>query len=249
MKNPMRLVLVLACLSIPAAGITAQGPAPLPRTGEGKPDLSGIWQVLNTAAWDIEGHQARKGVPAGLGVVEGTDIPYQPWAAAKKKENFEKRATADPETKCYLPGVPRLTYMPYPFQILQSAEQVTVLYEYVHATRNIYTNNTPHPKGPIEWWLGDSRGHWEGDTLVVDVVHFNDETWFDKAGNFHSNALHVVERYEPTDVDHIAYEVTIQDPKVFTKPWAMNMVLYRLKEKRSQILEYECYAFTEKDGH
>jgi hypothetical protein len=215
---------------------------PLARGADGAPDLSGIWQVLNAAAWDLEDHHAQKDAPAGRGVVDGA-IPYQSWAAAKKKENFETRATADPETKCYLPGVPRLSYMPYPFQIVQIPGQVMLFHEYQHATRSIYTNGTVHPKGPIEWWLGDSRGRWEGDTLVVDTVHFNDQTWFDRAGNFHSNALHVVERFTPSDRDHIDYVVTIEDPKVFTRPWQLHMVLYRHTEKDAQILEYECSGF------
>jgi len=133
--------------------------------------------------------------------------------------------------------------MPYPFQIIQKPTEVTVLYEYVHTVRYVFTNGMPHPKGPIEWWLGDSRGRWEGDTLVVDVVHFNDQTWFDRAGNFHSTALHVVERYTPTDADHITYTVTIEDPNVFTRPWNMSMILYRHKEKNFQLYEYECYGF------
>jgi len=214
------------------------------RTPDGKPDLSGIWQVLNTAAWDIQDHTATKGVPAGQGVVEGNEIPYQPAAAAKKRENFQNRATADPETKCYLPGVPRITYMPYPFQIVQTPKQITILYEYVHAVRNILMDSQ-HPRGPIEWWMGDSRGRWEGDTLVVDVVHFNDQTWFDRAGNFHSELLHLVERYTPIDASHINYEVTIEDSKVFTRPWKMSMPLYRRTERNVQILEYECYAYEE----
>jgi hypothetical protein len=132
--------------------------------------------------------------------------------------------------------------MPYPFQIVQTPKQVTILYEYVHAVRNIFID-TPHPKGSIEWWMGDSRGHWEGDTLTVDVVDFNDQTWFDRAGNFHSEALHVVERYTPTDASHITYEVTIEDPKVFTRSWKMSMPLYRRVEPNVQPLEYECYAY------
>jgi len=229
----------LAAISSAARG---QAPASVSRTADGKPDLSGIWQAVNTAAWDIQDHQAQKGVPAGIGVVEGNEIPYQPWAAAKKKENYEKRMTADPETKCYLPGVPRITYMPYPFQIFQDSAQVTILYEYVHATRYIFMGSQ-HPPGHIDWWMGDSRGRWEGDTLVVDLVHFNDETWFDRTGNFHSDALHLVERYTPMGPDHINYEVTIEDPKVFTRPWKMSMILYRHKEKNLQLLEYECYGF------
>ncbi|MBI4888260.1 MAG: hypothetical protein HY824_14295 [Acidobacteria bacterium] len=225
--------------------MTAQTPpAPaLPRTPDGRPDLSGIWQVLNTAAWDIQDHAAQKGVPGGPGVVVGNEIPYQPWALARKKEHYDKRAALDPDAKCYLPGVPRLMYMPFPFQIVQTPGELTMLYEYVHAVRYVFTNGMPHPRGPIEWWLGDSRGRWDGDTLVVDVVHFNDQTWFDHAGNFHSEALHLVERYTPLDADHIQYDVTVEDGKVFTRPWAMSMVLYRRREKNAQLFDYECYAF------
>ena len=147
------VVMVLLALT-PAAAQTPAGGG-IARTKEGRPDLTGIWQVMNTAAWDIQDHQARKGVPAGLGVVEGNELPYQPAALAKKRENFQNRETADPETKCYLPGVPRLMYMPYPFQIFQSPAMVTMLFEYVHATRYVYTNGTPHPPGHIDWWMGD----------------------------------------------------------------------------------------------
>jgi hypothetical protein len=215
----------------------------VPRTGDGKPDLAGVWQALNAAAWDIQDHVARPDAPAGLGVVEGGEIPYQPWAAKKKAENFQHRQTADPESTCYLPGVPRITYMPYPFQILQTPSMVMLLYEYVHAMRTVYTDGTAHPAGHIDWWMGDSRGRWEGDTLVVDVVDFDERTWLDRAGNFHSDELHVVERYAMRDADHIDYEVTIEDLKVFTRPWKMSMLLYRRLEKGAQILEYECYAF------
>ena len=215
----------------------------IPRTPEGKPDMSGIWQVMNTAAWDIQDHSAQKGVPGGQGVVEGNEIPYQPWALAKKKENYEHRHTLDPEAKCYLPGVPRIMYMSFPFQIIQKPNEVTFLYEYVHAIRYIFTSGRAHPVGPIDWWLGDSRGRWEGDTLVADVIHFNDQTWFDRAGNFHSDALHVIERYTLSDADHISYAVTIDDPKVFTRPWNMHMILYRHREKNVQLLDYECYGF------
>ena len=252
MRAPFPSVLIVATLlsliqgSAPsAAGGAPQGPGTtaIPRTADGKPDLSGIWQVMNTAAWDIQDHSAQKGVPGGQGVVEGNDIPYQPWALARKKENYEQRATLDPETKCYLPGVPRITYMPFPFQIIQKPNELTILYEYVHAVRYIFTNGNPHPPGQIEWWLGDSRGRWEGDTLVVDVMHFNDQTWFDRAGNFHSDALHLTERYTLIDADHINYAVTVEDPKVFTRPWNMSMILYRHKEKNFQLLDYECYGF------
>ena len=240
------ILLIVPAVLLLFAPVVSSGPsaiAAIPRASDGKPDLSGIWQVLNTADWNIQDHQAQPGVPAGQGVVEGDEIPYQPWATAKKKENFESRATADPRAKCYLPGVPRITYTPLPFQIFQSPKQLTLLYEYAHATRTIYTNGSKHPDGHIDWWLGDSRGQWEGDTLVVDIVDFNDQTWFDRAGNFHSDELHVVERYTLVDRDHINYGATIEDPKVFARPWKMSMVLYRHKEKNIQLLEYECYGF------
>ena len=237
----LHTLLIFSCAAA-FAQTPSTAPA-LPRAADGKPNLAGIWQVLNPANFDIQDHQAQPGVPAGQGIVDGNEIPYQAWALEKKKANFKVRATADPETKCFLPGVPRITYQGLPFQIFQDSKGLTVLYEYAHANRDIYTNGTPHPKGPIEWWLGDSRGHWEGDTLVVDVVHFNDETWFDHAGNFHSEDLHVVEKYSLADADHINYQATIEDPKVFTRPWSINTVLYRRKEKNVQLLEYECYAF------
>jgi hypothetical protein len=237
-------VLLAASATVPITR-AAQLPVPaasVPRTPEGKPNLSGIWQAMNTAAWNIQDHHASKGVPAGLGVVVGNEIPYQRWALEKKRQNFAERHTADPEARCYLPGIPRITYMPYPFEIVQTPKQIAILYEYVHAVRNVYMDS-PHPAGPIEWWMGDSRAHWEGDTLVVDVVHFTDQTWFDRAGNFHSEALHVVERYTRLGPDLMTYEVTIEDPKVFTRPWKMSMPLYRRQERNIQLLEYECYAF------
>ena len=233
---------VAAAIVIAGSPVDGQSGAALPRLADGKPDLSGIWQAVTTANWNIQAHAAEKDVPAGLGVVEGDEIPYQPWALAKKRENFATRATADPEAKCFLPGVPRITYMPFPFQIFQTPGHIAMTYEYVHAVRRIYMNS-PHPEGPIEFWMGDSRGRWDNDTLVVDVVHFTDQTWFDRAGNFHSEALHVVERYTPVTRNHINYEVTIEDPKVFTRPWKMNMPLYRRMEQNIRLLDYECYAF------
>jgi hypothetical protein len=228
----------------PAAGQTAaETPYSPPRTPDGHPDLEGVWQVLNTAAWDLEGHGARLGVPAGRSVVEGGTIPYQPSAMARKQENVDGRAALDPEAKCYLPGVPRITYMPHPFQIVQQADKVSILYEYLRAVRYVYMNGNPHPDGPIEWWMGDSRGHWEGDTLVVDVMHFNDRTWFDRAGNFHSEALHVIERYTPTGPDHMLYEATVEDPNVFTRPWTISMPLYRRQETNIELFEYQCNAY------
>ena len=222
----------------------AQGQA-LPRTPDGKPDFSGIWQAVNTAYVDIEDHAAEPGEPAGTGVVVGGEIPYQPWAIEQKKKNYADRATEDTDAKCYLPGVPRITYMPYPFRIIQTPARIDISYEYVGALRHIFTNGAPHPSGHIDWWMGDSRGHWEGDTLVVDVIHFNDQTRFDKAGNFHSDALHVIERYSFIDASHLDYEVTIEDPKVFTRPWKMQMPLYKRIDSAARVLEYYCYGFSD----
>ena len=238
MRNRFTGAFLAALLVIVATNAAAQTAA-RPRTPDAKPNLQGIWQVLNTAAWDIQDHAARLGVPAGQGIVDGNEIPYQPAALAKKRANFENRATADPETKGYLPGVPRIMYMPFPFQIFQTPEQIVMVFEYDRGVRNIYTNGTPHPRGPLNWWLGDSRGRWEGNTLVVDVVYFTDQTWFDRAGNFHSDALHLVERFTPAGPDHINYEVTVEDPNVFSRAWMMRTVFYRRKGPNVRVLEYD----------
>jgi hypothetical protein len=182
-------------------------------------------------------------VPPGLGVVEGDEIPYQPAALLKKKENQENWLTLDPEIKCYLPGVPRATYMPHPFQIFQSASAITLVYQYAGAVRDVYLTN-PGP-APVDSWMGQSVGRWDGDTLVVDVTGFNGQTWFDRAGNFHSEALHVVERYTRTAPDVISYEATIEDPKVFTRPWKMSMPLYRRQERNAQLMDFKCVEFVE----
>ena len=175
-------------------------------------------------------------------MVEGGAIPYQPWAAAQQQENYANRLTEDPARKCYLPGVPRITYMPFPFRILQTPDHVVITYEYQHAVRIIYTDGSPHPL-PNDFWMGDSRGHWDGDTLVVDTTHFNGLTWFDAAGNFHSDQLHVVERYTPVTPYHVDYAVTIEDPAVFTRPWTMRMPLYRRMDEGLQLLDYDCCRF------
>ena len=221
---------------------TVAGRPAIPRTADGTPDLSGSWGVMNTANWNILPHAASADGPGGAGVVVGNELPYLPAALAKRQENYRNRMTADTDVTCRLPGVPRVMYEPYPFQILQTPGTVTMAFEYVHATRNVYMN-TPHPKGPIEWWMGDSRGTWQGDTLVVDAVHFNGDTWFDRAGNYHRADMHVVERYTLIDADHLRYEATIEDPKVYSRPWTMQMVLYRHIEPNFQLLEYDCVAF------
>src|SRR5439155_2596419 len=204
------VALAISVFSLAAISGSGQSAAyRAPRTADGKPNLNGIWQAVNTANWDLQGHAAAKGpvpalgavfsVPPGLGVVEGDEIPYLPAAAAKKKENQTNWVKLDPEIKCYLPGVPRATYLPYPFQIVQSQQNILISYEYAGAVRVV--NMGAPTKAPGESWMGWSNGHWEGETLVVDVTSLNDLTWFDRAGNFHSDALHVVERYTPRSAD------------------------------------------------
>ncbi len=174
MKLRVFIMTVLMATSLVTVLVLAQtaGAPAIPRTPDGKPDLSGFWQVMNTANFDIQDHSAQAGVPAGQGVVEGNDLPYQPAALARKKQNYDSRATADPETKCLAPGVPRLMYMPYPFQIVQSSSKVFMQFEYAFHNRTIFTDGSSHPKGGLGLWLGDSRGRWEGDTLVADVDRF-----------------------------------------------------------------------------
>jgi hypothetical protein len=228
-------------------------PARNPRTVDGKPNLNGIWQALNTANWDLQAHASAPGPdyalaadfaePPGPGVVEGNEIPYLPAALEKKKQNLANRFKDDPEVRCYLPGVPRATYMPYPFQIVQSQKNILISYEYAGAVRNI--DMAKADPAPIDSWMGWSNGKWEGDTLVVDVTGLNNKTWFDRAGNYHSDALHVVERYTLRSPDIMMYEATIEDPKVFSRPWKISMPLYRHVEKNAQLLEYKCPEFAE----
>ena len=258
-----------AWLTAWATPLAGQTPAAYraPRTADGKPDLNGIWQSLSGANYDIEAHMARPAmalrpgpygpvpaapvlalgavgaVPPGMGIVEGGPIPYKPEALAKRKENQEKWLERDPEIKCYLPGVPRANYMPYPFQILQSQSAIFFAYEYAGAVRNIYLKD-PGP-APVDSWMGQSVGRWEGDTLVIEATGFNDSTWFDRAGNFHSEALKVVERYTRTGPDVISYEATMEDPNTFTRPWKVSFPLYRRLEKNVQIMDFKCVEFVE----
>jgi hypothetical protein len=282
MRNGVTAVLVVALV---AAGVLlwllarpTEGQAPAAgqfldyepaRMADGRPNLNGIWQAMTTANWNLEDHEAQPGPypelmgayggePAGQSVVDGGEIPYQPWALAKRQENFENRMVADlsgvetwhdkgdPELKCYLPGVPRAAYMPFPFQIVQSSgaePYILMAYEFASATRIIRMNWDQ--EAPADSWMGWSRGHWEDDTLVVDVTGFRPETWLDRAGNFHSEALHVVERYTPVSPYHLMYEATIEDPKVYTRPWRISLPLYRRMETNVQLLEFKCVPFTE----
>lgn len=243
----------LACCLLVLPAIVGAQTYRAPRAGDGNPNLNGIWQAISSAHWNIEPHGAapspvlvlgaRGAVPPGHGVVEGGEIPYRPEALAQKHANFADRLNLDPEVKCYLPGVPRATYMPFPFQIIQSADHVMMVHEYAGAVRTIYMKD--HMEAPADTWMGWSNGHWEGETLVVDTTGFNGKTWFDRSGNFASDALHVVERFTPRSADTLMYEVTLEDPNVFTRPWRMSMPLYRRVEDNAEILEFRCVEFVE----
>ena len=224
-----------------------------PRTADGKPDLSGIWQAINTAEWDIQAHDAKPGplvvmgaeggIPAGFGVVEGGPLPYKPEALEQKKKNEANWLALDPEVKCFLPGLPRATYMPFPFQIVQNSKFVAFTYEFDFASRVV--NIGMKSEAPVDSWMGWSKGSWDGDTLVVDVTGMVEDTWFDRAGDFHSGDMHLIERYTPTGPNSLLYEVTVDDPTVYTRPWKMSMPLYRRLEKNIQLLEYNCVPFVE----
>jgi hypothetical protein len=251
-------ILMLGIFSVAGQQRQASAPAPTyraPRTPDGKPNFNGIWQALNEANWDLEAHSsgpaplstlgALGAVPPGLGVVEGGPIPYKPEALAQKKKNFENRLKDDPEVKCYMPGVPRAMYLPFPFQIMQSPQSkvLMMVYEYAGMNRTIYMDSTK--PAPTDTWMGWSNGHWEGETLVIDTTGFNDLSWFDRAGNYHSDALHVVERITARSADTLNYEATIEDKNVFTRPWKISFPLYRRVEKNPQILEFKCAEYSE----
>jgi hypothetical protein len=205
------------------------------------------------ANWDLLTHDAKRGpvvalgaafsIPGGLGVVEGNEIPYLPAAAAKKKENADNWLARDPEIKCYMPGVPRMMYMPYPLQIVQTRDTILMASEFASASRTIRMNLKE--KSPVDAWMGWSVGHWEGDTLVIEVTDQIDQTWFDRAGDYHSEQLKVTERISALDRNTINYEATIEDPKVFSRPWKISMPLYRHLEKDARLLEYKCVEFAE----
>jgi len=225
-----------------AQSVSAEAPSTLPRSADGKPDLSGIWQALSGPEFDIEAHGPRPDAPPGLGIVEGGSIPYTPAGLAQKQKNYAARAAADPRNKCFTLGVLRGTYSGEPFQIFQRPRDLTLLYQFGHPVRTIHTNGTRHPDGHIDFWLGDSRATWEGDTLVVDVNDFNGETWLDRAGNHHSDALHVVERWRLIDANTLEYRATLDDATVYTRPWSLSVLLHRRREPGAQILENYCYT-------
>jgi len=259
-----------AVLSLWVTG--AAGQVKVPARIVGKPNLSGIWQANNEAHWDLEAHEARPGavtqpgvypyeyakvpaapslpfgaaggVPGSIGVVQGDGrIPYTPEALKIKEQNAANWIDRDPEVKCYLPGTPRGMYMPYPIQIVQGQDTILMASEFASASRTIRMNSKA--KSPTDAWMGWSIGRWEGDALVIDVTDQNDQTWFDRAGNFHSEALKVVERYTLVDRNTINYEATMEDPKVFSRPWKISMPLYRHVETNAHVMEYKCVEFVE----
>lgn len=263
MRTRVKLAVVAAGLSaFVFVLITALQPTELqsqntgggvPRSSDGRPDFTGIWQAMNTANWDLQAHQARGGavvalgaafsIPPGPGVVEGNEIPYLPEASVKKRENAENWLALDPEIRCYLPGVPRMMYMPYPVQIVQGPGYILMASEFASASRTIRMNSTE--ESPARAWMGWSIGRWQGDTLVVDTTDQMPDTWFDRAGNFHSDALKVTERFSFLDRNVINYEATMEDSQVFSRPWTIRMPLYRHLESNAQIMEYKCVEFVE----
>jgi hypothetical protein len=239
-------------------GAGARGGAPTARPNRiaGHPNLNGIWQAINRANCNLESHSASAtafwqlgalfAVPPGQSVIvdnNGT-IPYTAEGLKKRQENRAGWPKSDPEAKCYMPGLPRATYMPYPFQIVQGEKDILFIYEYAGGNRTVQMTN--HTKSPVDSWMGWSNGKWEGDTLVIEVTSFNDESWFDRAGNHHSDALTVTERYGlAPGANNINYEARIEDPKTFTRPWTIRMPLYRRVEPNVQLLEYNCVEFSE----
>ena len=242
MRNHTALVFSLIA-AIPLAAQSYKAP----RTPDGHPDLQGIWQVLNTAAVNVEDHVAILDLPAGRSIiVDPPDgkIPYTPAAAKQQQENFKNRVKADPLNVCYIPGVPRVMYLPFPIQIVQTPKFVLMASEFAHTLRRVFMDGSKHPDVAL-FWIGDSRGRWDGETLVVDTTNNLPDTWLDRSGNFHSDALHIVERITRTDADTLTYEATLDDPQVYTRPWTIRMLMYRHKEPNASLLEYECNAYLE----
>jgi len=245
--RPLLLKFAAAATLLAAGAVAAQPPA------GAKPNLSGIWQALNTANWELEAHGAEPGpvgslgalfaVPPGPGVVAGGAIPYLPAALEQRRKNRELRWSADPERKCYMPGVPRANYLPYPFQIVQGTDAILMTYEFADAVRTVYMTD-PGP-APDYSWMGWNVGRWDGNTLVVDVTFQRDDTWLDRSGNYHSKDLHVVERYTLQSPDVLTYEATIEDPKVFSRPWTLRMPLHRDVADNAQLMDFKCIPFVE----
>ena len=247
-------VVMAVGMSLAVQPVEGQQGYTAPRTADGMPDLNGIWQALGSAHHDIEPHAARFGpvvemaalgaIPGGLGIVEGGEIPYRPEARAQQQENLQYWLERDPAVKCYMPGVPRATYMPYPFQLVQTPEYVLLAYEFASASRIVYMDR-PDFEAPVDSWMGHNIGRWEGETLVIDVTAQMPDTWLDSSGNHHSNSIHVEERYTALSENHLMYEATITDPETYTRPWTISLPLYRRIEENMQLLELKCVEFAE----
>ena len=244
---------------VAAAAAQAQVLTEFPRAANGRPDLSGVWQALNTAHWNLEPHVsdfpvlielgAQFAVPPGHGAVEGGEIPYLPAARAERDRRFENRLVEDPEGKCYIGGVPRSTYMPYPLQILQSERDVVIYYQFATAFRRIFVDGKD--EAPLDSWMGWSNGRWDGDTFVVEVTGLNGLTWLDRAGNYASGNAKIMERYTPLGPNHLRYEATIDDSTVYSRPWTIRMPLYRIVDESFRVLEFKCEPYAEEKiyGH
>lgn len=253
MGNFGKMAAAAALLLAGSSAMAQQAPA----TIGGHPNLNGIWQSMSGANWDLEPHSAGPAVPqaaersvgaigakpAGLGVVEGGTIPYLAEAKAQRDANKAAGPAKDPEGACYLPGIPRATYMDYPFQIIQGGGDILVAYEYDSANRVIEVGDVGIP--PIDTWMGTSYGSWEGNTLVVVTLAQNGESWLDRAGNYLTPNATVTERFTLKDATHLDYEATIEDPTVYSKAWKIKMPLYKRTEPNAQILEFKCVPFAE----
>ena len=238
-----------------AARGAGQGQGATPRLARiaGHPNINGIYQAITSAYWNLEDHSAQatqfwqlgaiSAIPAGQSIVDGGTIPYKPEALKQREANRKDWPKSDPEAKCYMPGIPRATYMPYPFQIVQGQKDILFVYEFASANRIVHMTNPQ--EAPVDSWMGWSNGKWDGDTLVIEVTGNNDQTWFDRAGNFHSDALKVTERYTPMGENVLQYEATIEDANTFTRPWKISLPLYRRLEKNAQLLEFKCVEFSE----
>jgi len=247
------IVLGSAFAAEPGIAQPAADDAAIERTAAGRPKLDGIWQALVTANWDVRPHAAAPApiaalgaagaAPPGLGIVEGGAIPYLDGARDRQRQNYAERLALDPEVKCFMPGVPRATYMPHPLQIFQTDDVVMIAYQFANAVRTIHM----HDRGPAptSFWMGWSTGHWDGDTLVVEVTNQKADTWLDRAGNFHGAGLRVIERYTPMGPNHLWYEATLEDPEVYSRPWTISFPLYRRLEPNAQLLEFKCVPFAE----
>lgn len=240
-------LLVAPQFAVAQTGSTATAPvtsaSSIPRTADGRPDFSGIWQTLSEADYDLEPHAGRVDAPPSPGVVSGGLLPYRAEARAVRDANFEVREEEDPRLRCWSLGVPRFVYYPAPFQIFQRDRDLTLVHQFGHQVRTIHTNDTLHPtdlQAPL--WLGDSRGRWEGDTLVVSVEQQAEETWLDRAGNYHTEALQVEERWTLIDKDTISYAATLTDPAVYEAPFTVNVLLHRRRDANFQLIEDYCFT-------